>query len=153
MKQKILYIILMITAFLGRGEMVWAQDYYLIYNDDDKDIEVMTSSSSAVPQYYTLDGPGGTLSFEYKENMSTGSGKITVQFMKGNETLSGGKEYTASTTYQKAEISVPEHTTSIVISATKYLKKFIRNVKVTRATTLSATPTSISLGDVQLGET
>ena len=153
MKQKILYIILMITAFLGRGEMVFGQDYYLIYNDDDKDIEVMTSSSSAVPQYYTLDGPGGTLSFEYKENMSTGSGKITVQFMKGNETLSGGKEYTASTTYQKAEISVPEHTTSIVISATKYLKKFIRNVKVTRATTLTATPTSISLGDVQLGET
>lgn len=44
MKQKILYIILMITAFLGRGEMVWAQEAVEGYNGPYFDINKTTAS-------------------------------------------------------------------------------------------------------------
>lgn len=157
MKQKILYIILMITAFLGRGEMVWAQNTYNVV-DISTTQQIMDDVSAGKEKEYSWDtGPGKKLTFEvigYNSWIFPFTGKCQVSVYNSANTELSNTSFDISTSWTEKTIdNLPRDAVKIIIKGTGTLKKEIRNVKVTRATTLTATPTSIPLGDVQLGET
>lgn len=157
MKQKILYIILMITAFLGRGEMVFGQELYYVCNIPTER-EWSTNNNSG---NYDISYPAKTLTFEAKRTAILGftnSDEFYAQY-----STDGGNNWTnvsslnlpkKDTWYSFSyEIPINSNCVRFITKAGATGKKQICNVKVTRATTLTPTPTSISLGDVQLGET
>lgn len=157
MKQKILYIILMITAFLGRGEMVFGQEQYYVCNIPTE----REWSSNNNSGNYDISYPAKTLTFEAKRTAILGftnSDEFYAQY-----STDGGNNWTnvsslnlpkKDTWYSFSyEIPINSNCVRFITKAGATGKKQICNVKVTRATTLTPTPTSISLGDVQLGET
>ena len=152
MKQKILYIILMITALVGGKGEVWGQTPYYVVNDPTER-EVMTSGSSSKTINYQLSGPGHTLTFEAKDNSPTwASGGYEVYLYDASDNQLEKYYFTSSGWETKTVSNIPIKTTKISIKGTGTLKKDIRNVKVTRATTFSA-PTEVNVGDLQINTT
>ncbi len=154
MKQKILYILLIITALIGGNGEAWAQtpNYYVVNDSEEK--EVMTSGSSSRTQTYNLLGPGLTLTFDIRDNSGLATGKHWVYLYDASGNQLKEYSYDAGTSWESKTISnIPINTTKVSIKGSGTLKKLVRNVQVTRATTLTANPTAIPLGDVQLGET
>ncbi|MBQ2363039.1 MAG: hypothetical protein II287_05465, partial [Bacteroidaceae bacterium] len=152
MKQKILYIILMITALVGGKGEVWGQTPYYVVNDPTER-EVMTSSSSSKTINYQLSGPGHTLTFDIRDNSGVATGKhyIYLYNLDGNQLAE--YSYNAGTSWETKTISnIPLATAKISIKGSGTLKKLVRNVKVTRATTFSA-PTEVNVGDLQINTT
>lgn len=152
MKQKILYILMMITALLGGNNEAWAQTPYYVVNDPTER-EVMTSGSSSKTINYQLSGPGHTLTFEAKDNSPTwASGGYEVYLYDASDNQLENYYFTSSGWETKTVSNIPIKTTKISIKGTGTLKKDIRNVKVTRATTFSA-PTEVNVGDLQINTT
>lgn len=149
MIQKLRYILLILAAVIG-GES-WAQTTSYVCNDATER-EVMTSGSSSKTIDYPLSGPGLTLSLDIRDNSSWASGnhEIYLYDVSGNQL--GKYTYNAGTSWETKTISnIPLKTTKISIKGTGTLKKLIRNVQVTRATTLSA-PSSVNMGEVKIGK-
>ena len=86
MKQKILYIILMITAFLGRGEMVFGQTTYYVL-EKQGEVQIMDGWSSSSPKTYTWDGPGATLTFQHKRGGAATKGLELVFYKSDGNTI------------------------------------------------------------------
>ena len=147
MKQKLLYILLMITALLGGNAESWAQTKSYVVNDGTQ-YEVMTSGSVSKTREFILSGPGQTLTFEVKDNDNTwATGGYEVTLYNGQQKLS---EYSfkAGGSWEKKTYELPIETSRITIRGTGTLKKYIRNVQVTRATTLSTTTSSLDFDPI-----
>lgn len=149
MKQKILYIILMITAFLGRGEMVfaWGENTSYVVNES-AEVEIMDSGSNTNETTFNLKDKGQTLTFQYKGIWST-SGYVTMTAKDANGDVLKTENYSPSKSWQNATVELPQGTVSITFgtgwkNALNYERKYICNVKVTRATTLSTTTSSLA---------
>ena len=82
MKQKLLYILFMITALLGGNTEAWAQTTSYVLNES-AEVEIMNRWSSSKPKTYTLNGPAHRLSFQYKGIWST-TGYITITAKDSN---------------------------------------------------------------------
>lgn len=150
MKQKLLYILLMITALLGGKAEAWAQTKSYVVNDGTQ-YEVMTSGSASKTREFILSGPGQTLTFEVKDNDNTwATGGYEVTLYNGQQELSQ-YSFKAGDSWEKKTYELPIETSRITIRGTGTLKKYIRNVQVTRATTLSA-PSSVDMGEVKIGK-
>ena len=154
MKQKLRYILLILAALIG-GES-WAQTTSYVLNES-AEVEIMNSSSSKKPKTYELNAPGKTLTFEYKKGRSAGTGVITLSAYDANGTaVINEQKFSLTTSYQTATINLPISVTKITFSSVKETifntyEKYIKNVKVTRATTLSA-PSSVDMGEVKIGK-
>ncbi len=159
MKQKILYILMMITALLGGKAEAWAwgeNTSYVIENNATQ--VIMNDVSSGITREFTWNsGHAQTLSFDVIGYDSwifpfTGGCEVNV-YNKDNKPILT-KSFDISTSWATKTIeNISDDAVKISIIGKGTLKKEIRNVKVTRATTLTPSPSSIDWGDVQLGET
>lgn len=164
MKQKILYIFVLITALLGGNGEAWAETTsYVLEHADQIKIYSVGLTKDYTSDKIPLSGPGATLTFEACKSPSSISGLCI-------ETSVDGNEWTES-----SEIGISENTTSwfqevynwrlekytipdvnvryirFKVKAGGTLTKYCRNIKVTRATTLSA-PSSVEIGEEKIGE-
>lgn len=153
MKQKILYIILMITAFLGRGEMVFGQTTYYVL-EKQGEVQIMDGWSSSSPKTYTWDGPGATLTFQHKRGGAATKGLELVFYKSDGSKTGDTHSFTPSDSWSgDINVSVPIDARSAKFSPTGTARKWIRNVQITRATTLSTSTSSLNMGEENIGNT
>lgn len=155
MKQKILYILVMITALLGGNAEAWAQTTsYVLDESAEKDWSTIGNSGS-----YTISGPAKTLTFDAK--------RTTILWVSNTDNFyaeystDGGSNWTKALTINvpktdtwysfSCEIPINSNQVRFITETGATGKKQIRNVKVTRATTLSA-PSSVDMGEVKIGK-
>ena len=154
MKQKLLYILLMITALLGGNGESWAQttSYVLekyLGSSNEQGLKLGDSGEKL-----KLNGPGYKLTFRAKKGSSISVGvKLYIKVSKdgGN---SWSEYYTASglsTSYKDYECILSSDITHIQFVGNGSYKNWFYDVKVTRATTLSA-PSSVDMGEVKIGK-
>ena len=151
MKQKILYILMIITALIGGNDEVWAQTTSYVVNvlNNDNYFEFNTIETG---DEYTLSGPGSELSFEVYKLSSLASGYFYVQtYINGS--WKDFQNPNITTSYKEYKYTMPSGVEKIrfLTKTGATGRKRLRNVKVTRATTLSA-PSSVDMGEVKIGE-
>ena len=155
MKQKLLYILFMITALLGGNGEAWAQTTSYVLNES-AEVEIMNRWSTSNPKTYTLNGPAQRLTFQYKGIWST-TGYITITAKDSNGNTLKTENFSPSDSWKDGTVDLPLNTTSITFGSSKKNavngeRKYIQKVLVTRATTLSA-PSSVNIGEAKIGET
>lgn len=154
MKQKILYIILMITAFLGRGEMVFAWGENTSYVVD---LDQNTYNINDEAKTYDLSEPGLTLTYQSRDESWWSTGGIKVIAYDANNNPTDLSEYNTNDEWEDKTIDLSKFSNYLYFKKIKFeetgtLAKKIRNVQITRATTFDATPASINWGTVLLNE-
>lgn len=154
MKQKILYILIMITALLGGKGESWAQttSYVLNLNSEYSFSTGMFDFSGKAGQSHELSGPGKIVTFEAKKN---GENYFYLQCSTDGKNWSDvGGEVDLGKDYKPFTRELPNTEIRYIRFFAKTgatLKKWYKNVKVTRATTLSA-PSSVDMGEVKIGK-
>ena len=157
MKQKILYILMMITALLGGNTEAWAQTTSYVLNVSSQ-YELNTIEKGPT---FELSGPGSTLTFEackspasvnglYIETSNDGSSWIESSEIdvKANTINWKLQEIYNWTTYS---YTIPNVNVRYIRFKTKTgatLTKYYRNIKVTRATTLATSTSSIDFDPI-----
>lgn len=152
MKQKLLYICLLILCALVWSEEAWAQTTSYVLNDGTE-YNIYTIGKGHI---YTFSGPGDKLTFEgcrdalsanyfYLETSSDGEhwNEKVVEF---NLNVNGLKKKWNSYEYNLNDVNIRYIRFSTYTGAT--LNKYYRSVKVTRATTLSTTTSSLAFGNI-----
>ncbi len=166
MKQRFQHIILFIILALAWSPAAWGdtwgdnQGWALAQQADQ--VEIMDGWSSATDKTYSWDGPCETLYFRYKADAKAASGQIKVYVYTDKNCSSGEKLiYTSTlsssrwgtTGWQQVEQALDKNTyRSIKFKASKYLAKYIGQVRITRATTLSCAST-FDMDSVAVGGT
>ena len=151
MKQKLLYILLMITALLGSKAEAWAQttSYVLELNSEFSFSTGMFDFSGKAGQSHGLSGPGKTVTFEAKRN---GYNYFYLQCSTDGKNWSDvGEEVALGEGYDSFTRELPNTEVRYIRFYAKTgatLKKWYRNIKVTRATTLSTSTSSIDFGSI-----
>ena len=165
MIQKLRYILLMITALLGGNAEAWAQTQTTSYVCNDANQREWSTIDNSGD--YVINGPANTLSFEAKRT------DIKVVINYGNTTefyaeysTDGGAKWTKvlklelekkdTWYYFSCEIPINANRVRMATYTGATGKKQIRNVKVTRATTLSMSSTNtlpLNIGEVKIGKT
>ena len=159
MKQKILYILMIITALLGGNGDAWAQttSYVLELNSEFSFSTGMFDFSGKAGQSHELSGPGKTVTFEAKKN---GENYFYLQCSTDGKNWSDvGGEVDLGKDYKSFTRELPNTEIRYIRFFAKTnatLKKWYKNVKVTRATTLSMSSTNtlpLNIGEVKIGKT
>lgn len=152
MIQKLRYILLILAALIG-GES-WAQttSYVLELNKEYSFSTGMFDFSGKAGDSHELNGPGKTVTFEAKR---TGENYFYLQYSSdgANWYDVGGEIALKKNEYQQFTRELPSTEIKYIRFFAKTgatLKKTYKNVKVTRATTLSA-PSSVNMGEVKVG--
>ena len=155
MKQKLRYILLILAALIG-GES-WAQTTSYVLKNEGTTYELNTIETGPT---FKLNGPGATLTFEacktiasvnglYVETSPNGSSWAeSTEIGVNSNSLTGTKKW-GSITYKIPNTDIRYIRFKTKTGAT--LTKYYRNIKVTRATTLSA-PSSVDMGEVKIGK-
>ena len=155
MKQKILYILMMITALIGGNGEAWAwgeQTSYVL--EAGAEVQIMTGGSQSNPKTYTLNGPAQRLTFQYKGIWST-SGYVTMTAKDANGNSLKTENYSPSDSWKDGTVDLPPGTVSITFgtgwkNGLNYEKKYIQKVLVTRATTLETSTSSIDFDPIDV---
>ena len=154
MKQKILYILMIITAVIGGNGDAWAQTQTTSYVLEDGN--EYTLDESETDDAIKLDGPGATLTFDACKTAATAVGSLEVQ--QSNDKNSWTKLLLIKVgdleknTYKSFSVNIQSTEVRYIrfkANSTSYKRKY-KNVKVTRATTLSA-PSTVDMGEVKVG--
>ncbi len=160
MKQKLLYIFLVIICALAWSTGAWAwgetTSYVLDYNTEQS----MSTNSSG--ESLQLNGPGAQLTFQANKSAATAIGGLYVYI-----STNGGSSWTEfkdigvgsldKNSYKDFSYSIDANVTHIRFQAHGSYTKRVRNVKVTRATLLQNFPYSndfpFDLGSLKYGKT
>ena len=152
MKQ-IRHICLIILCALAWSTGAWAwgeTTSYVVAPQGSGEIEIENRWSSSTDKVYSWDGPGKTLKFDYRTQWSAlGEVEVYGTDVNGNETKLKGYGNNSSWSTQTIELS--ENIRKIRFHGSSTERKYIRNVEVTRATTLSTSTSSLSFGNVTKG--
>lgn len=145
MKQKILYIILLFfTLAWSTDAFAWGETTsYVATRDSEEDLYTTTTGSAI-----NLSGPGATVYFEAKHRNSVGP-KVEI-----HTSTDGGKNWTVATSievtssYTSYSYGISENVNAIRFRGRGTVHKWVKNVKVTRATTFSTSTTSLAFGNI-----
>lgn len=151
MKQKLLYICMLILCALVWSSEAWAwgeNPSYVAERSAEEDLYTTTTGSKIV-----LNGPGATVIFWAKHRNSV-SPKVEV-----HTSTDGGANWTVATsidvtsTYTKYTYNIATNVNAIRFRGRGTVHKWVKDVQVTRATTLSVSSSSpaLSYGDVHRG--
>lgn len=157
MKQKLLYICLVIIALGWSGKAVGQEEWgkYTSYVLDEPNEESLFKSNITGTHYgteFNLSGPGKMLTFDGKKQRNALDGFYLEESDGGNWQ---SQQIKVTTDYKNYSIQLNENIKSIrfAIKPGASLTHYYKNVKVTRATTLSTATTSLDFGNVRKGET
>jgi hypothetical protein len=150
MKQKLLYILFLITFTLGWSidALAWGETTsYVISPQGSTEIEIENRWSSSNDKSYSWDGPGKTLRFDYRTQWSAlGEVEVYATDVNGKETKLKG--YGNNSDWSTQQIDLAENIRKIRFHGSSTERKYIRNVEITRATTLSTTTSSLAFGNI-----
>lgn len=142
---KISYLIVSLMALL-LGIGAHAQTTCYVVNETKEYTLKLGDKSSAI----VLDGPGKTVTFQAKRQFGALNYGFTLQVSTDNGAnwSDSGGEIKVGTGYEDKSYEISSNVTHIRFSHVSPgdLKKYVRNVKVTRATTLSSSTASIDFG-------
>ncbi len=153
MKHRLLYILLVIfSVFMGTDKVyAWGESTGIVLNE---------AGEKTNEAEYTFTAPGNTLTFTIKrQSGGIGGVKVYMYDSSGNETaLNGGEAFSCSTSGTPHTVDLTTYSNYLSFRKIKFeksgtLRRYISNVKITRANTLDVTPTPIDLGEVQLNST
>lgn len=159
MKQKILYILFMITALLGGSAEAWAQTTSYVLTNVDTEYKLGTVATGPT---FQLSGPGATLTFEACKSPASINGLYIETSVDGNEwTESSEIDISANSISWFKEVynwrgetyTIPNVNVRYIRFKTKTgatLTKYYKNIKVTRATTLSTSTSSLDFGSIEV---
>ena len=149
MKQKLLYIILLFFTLTWSGEVLaWGETTsYVISPQGTTEIEIENRWSSSNDKTYSWDGPGKTLKFDYRTQWSAlGEVEVYATDVNGKETKLKG--YGNNSSWSTQQIELAENIRKIRFHGSSTERKYIRNVEITRATTLSTSTSSLAFGNI-----
>lgn len=149
MKQKLLYIILFIANLAWSDHVLaWGEtSSYVISPQGSTEIEIENRWSYSTDKTYSWDGPGKTLKFDYKTYWSAlGEVEVYATDVNGKETKLNG--YGNNSSWSTQQIDLAENIRKIRFHGSSTERKYIRNVQITRATTLSTSTSSLAFGDI-----
>lgn len=149
MKQKLLYIILLFFTLTWSGEVLaWGETTsYVISPQGSTEIEIENRWSSSTDKTYSWDGPGKTLKFDYRTQWSAlGEVEVYATDVNGKETKLKG--YGNNSSWSTQQIDLAENIRKIRFHGSSTERKYIRNVEITRATTLSTSTSSLAFGNI-----
>ena len=156
MKQKLLYILLMITALLGGNAEVWAWGENPSYIFEDANERSWTSPNNSGKYDFSDRGPVKTLIFQARRKKILGFGNSKNFYAQYS--VDGGNKWEnalqlnldKTDTWYDFSCNIPENANCVrmVTEAGATGGKYIRNVKVTRATTLATSTSSIDFGSI-----
>ena len=152
MKQKLQHIFLIIICALAWSTGAWAWGESTSYVAERASEEIMWTNNEGAT--ITLSGPGATIFFQAKKQTAAAGGLyVQVSTDGSNWTTPDGFDIASSlkTSYNDFEKNISTDIKYIRFKAHGTLRKYVRNVKVTRATTLSTSTTSLSFGNVTKG--
>ncbi|MBO4840619.1 MAG: hypothetical protein J5524_05925 [Bacteroidaceae bacterium] len=152
MKQKLLYIILMILCTFAWSGEAWGDTGYVL--------DAVSSFSDAASQYgeseeFQLNGPGATLSVVVKKYTAITAGGIDIYAYNGEK---WSVIYTCSDLSTKEKTytcSVNQNVTKIKLKGNLAGTRYFKNLKVTRATTLSlasGVSSTLDMGSIRVGK-
>lgn len=158
MKQKLLYICLVIAAFAWSGKAAGQEEWgkYTSYVfEDDHSYDLYTIETGPT---FQLAGPGKTVTFEgYRQNGIFAANYFFLEAsLDGKDWDKYSKEIDLPFNNYVLKSDTPDIEFYYIRFRTKTgatWRKYYRNIKVTRATTLSTAPTSLDFGNVRKGET
>lgn len=151
-------LLLAVFLCLIGGNEAWAYGENTSYVlNESTEVELMNGGSDASDKSYNLGGAGKTLTFEFTTKSFATSGNITVTGYdaNGNKVFSESFNDYKRNTWKSKTFEIDESVRTITFSASVFLTKYIRNVKVTRLTSLSASTSSIDFGtqDINVSST
>ena len=157
MKQKLLYIIMFI-ATLAWSSGAWGQytTQYVVNNEASGGEDVMSSMSVASNKSHSWDGPGLTLTFKYYCHSKSATGYIRAY--RGSESNSIWESTLnnlrwGTTNEQSGSVDIDNlNCRSITFKATGTLRKTVKSVYITRATTLSFSETDYTTTSTTLAD-
>ena len=153
MKQKLLYIILIIIcAFAWSGE-VWGETTQYVLNESTERYTGNWSEGTSL----SMSGPGATLTFEAYKNMSTAIGDLNIMVSTDGSNWSTFKSIAVGDLNKN---SYKSFSYSLNNTAIRYIRfdnggsyrRYYRNVKVTRATTLSFSSSNYTTSSTTLAD-
>lgn len=145
MKQKLLYIIMCLTAAMWCGE-VWAWGETTSYVAERASEEDLYTAETG--EKISLNGPGATVIFWARHRNSI-SPKVEVHTSTDN-----GANWTVATSievsssYTRYTYDIASNVNAIRFRGRGTVHKWVKDVLVTRATTLSTSTTSLDFGTV-----
>lgn len=153
MKQRILFLFMTVSLLFAGSGRLWAYGEttsYVLANTGSNEVEVMDRWSSNKNITYQLSGPGKEISVDHKHYWSA-TNQITVNVYEstdGSGTAVFSSKLSSNTDWKTTiiDISAYPNARSIKFSGGGTERKYIRNVSVTRATTLSTSTSSIDFG-------
>ncbi|MDD6472291.1 MAG: hypothetical protein PUF62_04560 [Bacteroidales bacterium] len=148
MKQRILFLFMIVSLLFAGSGRLWAYGETTSYVLDESSEFSIGAYSNSSGVEFTLSGPGATLSFSIKKkSAATQTTYVYGYDSSGNETTLGSySSGSLTTSYVDKSIEISESIVKIKFKASGTLNKYISNVKVTRATTLSTSTSSIDFG-------
>ena len=147
----------MILAALIGGES-WAQTTSYVLKNEGTTYELNTIETGPT---FKLNGPGATLTFEACKTLASVKGLYVETSPNGSswaestEIGVNSNSLTGTKKWGSIKFKIPNTDIRYIRFKTKTgatLTKYYRNIKVTRATTLSAPP-SVNIGEAKIGET
>lgn len=159
MKQKLLYIIMCLTAEMWCGGLWGQTTSYVLEESGGEEL-----SNSQNGKILTMSGPGAKISFEAAKNMGTAIGSLFVEKSTDGSNWSTLQEIGVGSlegswgnfSFKSFEYSVGDNNVRYIrFRSTGSYKKKYRNVKVTRATTLSLAPgvsSTLDMGSIRIGK-
>lgn len=146
MKQGKINILSLLFSFLVCLQG-WGQTPYYVLDDAN---EYKSAAVSGTLKTYTLNGPGATLSMDIKNATAGVNCSVTANCFDENGENIKSQKFSTSTSYSTKTLEIPIGTKTIGMTISGSLNKYVRNVKVTRATTLSSSTTTLDFGETQL---
>lgn len=145
MKQKLQYIIMcLLCAFTWSGE-AWGQTYYVADRSTEEDLYTASYGNPI-----SLSGPGAKIYFWAKHRNSVNASIEVYASRDGsNYDLVASRDVTS--TYKQYNCDIEPNVTHIKFRGRGTVHKWVKDVLVTRATTLSAS--NVSFGEVKLNKT
>lgn len=156
MKQKLLYIIILFFALAWSRESSAQTTSYVLNDGGSYELHTISTGPS-----FSLSGPGATITFEACKDMTGINGLyIEVSSDNSNWTQLGGEigVKANSISWFQTVWNWTSYSATISDTNVRYIRfltktgatmvKYYRNIKVTRATTLSTSTSSLAFGDI-----
>lgn len=155
MKQKLLYTIMCLAAVMWCGGLwAWGDNTSYVLNEPaEKSVTThITSIFGETSEVFTLEGPGETLTFQAKKSRNSAVSNFFAQVSTDNSTWTdlNTSALDLSTSYKTFTFTIDQNVRYFRFEAKvgATLTKTFKDVKITRATTLSTSTTSLDFETV-----
>ena len=148
-----IFLIILCALAYATGAWAWGENTsYVLDKRNDAEITIKTTGKTSA---FALNGPADTLFFEARRNFGLVNYAFWAEYSKdGGNTWNDALEAKHTTSYQEFKVEIPNDATHIRFEAKvgSTYHKYVRNIRVTRATSFSSSTSSLDFGNVRKNE-